>query len=291
MHDNMSLHWLYGIEEKLLRDGEDITMLKHLIETVLRGNTGSLGHILNSPQIEQLSTANKRKFNSVSKTLMSYWMDNISNADVLATITSFIDDPFIRNIESWNRDNKVPGNVFNDHFSRGQMQSKLWLVDTLTQAVANQRLGTVLLLGGWYGTVHQLLLERLRIRHTYNFEIDADCVNLADRFNQGSNYTSVYTDANQISWVNQNVELADRAIKPQTVINTSCEHMADDWFHAIPKGKFVALQTNNFFECDQHINCVESLTQAEEKYPFTQLVYKGQLPTERYYRYMLIGVK
>lgn len=37
------------------------------------------------------------------------------------------------------------------------------------------------------------------------------------------------------------------------VVNTSCEHMSDNWLNAVPKGSAVVLQSTNF-EHFEHIN-------------------------------------
>ena len=54
----------------------------------------------------------------------------LSHRKVLQYITHCIDDEYIRMICSWSIEN---GNkaLLNDHFSRGQMLSKLWMVDQL----------------------------------------------------------------------------------------------------------------------------------------------------------------
>lgn len=75
------------------------------------------------------------------------------------------------------------------------------------------------------------------------------------------------------------------------VINTSCEHMDNSWFENLPDGTFVVLQTNDYFENEQHSNCCEDLEAAKSKYPMSSFYYEGELDTQLYNRFMLIGVK
>jgi hypothetical protein len=75
------------------------------------------------------------------------------------------------------------------------------------------------------------------------------------------------------------------------IINTSCEHMDNRWFHNIPDGTLVCLQTNDYFDNPQHINCVMDEYQAMSRYPMSKFYYAGRLDTELYNRFMLIGVK
>ena len=67
--------------------------------------------------------------------------------------------------------------------------------------------------------------------------------------------------------------------------------MNEDWFHNLPNGTLVCLQTNNYFDNEQHVNCVENLNKAIEKYPMSEVLYSGEIDTHLYQRYMIIGEK
>ena len=45
------------------------------------------------------------------------------------------------------------------------------------------------------------------------------------------------------------------------IVNTSCEHIEafSDWFDSPPSGPLLVLQSNDYFSCDEHINCVNML--------------------------------
>ena len=79
--------------------------------------------------------------------------------------------------------------------------------------------------------------------------------------------------------------------EPTCVINTSCEHMDNTWFDNLPEGQAVALQTNDYFDNDQHVNCCKGLEEVKNKYKFSTILYEGSLDTVLYERYMLIGIK
>ena len=80
---------------------------------------------------------------------------------------------------------------------------------------------------------------------------------------------------------------------PDTIINTSCEHIEKftEWFNAILKDKLVVLQSNNYFEIDDHINCVKNITEFKQQAPLSNIIYEGELELEKYTRFMLIGYK
>jgi hypothetical protein len=67
--------------------------------------------------------------------------------------------------------------------------------------------------------------------------------------------------------------------------------MNDDWFYNLPDGQFVVLQTNNYFENEQHTNCVSSVDEALAKYKFSEVYFSGELDTQLYNRFMIIGKK
>jgi len=75
------------------------------------------------------------------------------------------------------------------------------------------------------------------------------------------------------------------------VINTSCEHMDNTWFEKLPQGQMVLLQTNDYCESEQHSNCCEDLEAVKAKYPMSEILYAGELDTQLYNRFMLIGIK
>jgi hypothetical protein len=79
--------------------------------------------------------------------------------------------------------------------------------------------------------------------------------------------------------------------KINTVINTSCEHMDNSWYENLPDGTFVILHQNDYFENEQHSNCCKDLDEVKSKYPMSEIYYEGELDTNLYNRFMLIGVK
>ena len=89
---------------------------------------------------------------------------------------------------------------------------------------------------------------------------------------------------------NKIVKMKDR---PDTFINTSCEHIENftNWFNLIPLNKLVALQSNNYFEIEDHVNCVNSLDKFKQQASLSNIIYEGELELEKYTRYMLIGYK
>jgi hypothetical protein len=193
-----------------------------------------------------------------------------------------------------------------DALSWGQLKSKRWLVTELESLDIS--LGTVFLCAGWYATLAAMLFQsKCNIDKIRSFDIDESCLQIADTINRNQvkedwKFKSITQDIMDIDynkhewqiWSNtnnrMNYPITDT---PNTIINTSCEHIEnfDEWYAKIPSGKLVILQSNNFFDVDEHVNCVEDCTQLRITAPMTTQLYAGELQLPKYKRFMLIGYK
>jgi hypothetical protein len=190
-----------------------------------------------------------------------------------------------------------------DSLSRGQIKSKKWLVDELEKLDLN--LGTVFLCAGWYATLAAMLFESTcKIEKIRSFDVDPTCVDVADTVNRSmvldnwkfkASTMNIQEMSYPLTYItlrsnNTEVELLDN---PTTIINTSCEHIENFnlWYNRIPLGKIVILQTNNYFEIADHINCSSSLEEFATSTPMTEVLYQGELQLPKYNRFMRIGIK
>lgn len=292
MHDNQNFHWLYGIEEYAEKNNLSATfqsLLKSAIETVFRGNTDHLGKLLAHEETCDLPGRGLRM-----QAITEYWLSTGSNLALITLLASFDSDQFIDALYDWINSN--PDVDVNDMLSRGQIQSKLWLLEYLKKVTGTQSLGHVVQYGGWNGQLLWLIDQRFSVRSLTNFEIDADALQqsqsmLDQCINTSCTKNKLY-DVSKLEWDGKNRLIFNDTILPaNTVINTSCEHMDNSWYDRLPVGQFFVYQTNNFFECDQHVNCVATLEEAIAKYPMTSTGYVGALETEKYTRFMGIGIK
>lgn len=197
----------------------------------------------------------------------------------------------------------VNGTEFDkDCFSRGQLESKIWAVKELKKVTPD--IGVVFLCAGWYATLATMLFESgIRINKIRSFDIDDSCRSIAETFNkpwvkQDWKFKTCTDDIHNIDFDmhSYRVKRSDGTYcelddSPNTIINTSCEHIQDfdKWFNKIPKGKLVVLQTNNYFDLPEHVNCVKDILQFAEKTPLSKVLFTGELPLEKYTRFMRIG--
>lgn len=193
-----------------------------------------------------------------------------------------------------------------DCFSRGQLQSKTWLINELKKI--NLDLGTVFICAGWYSTLAVMLFENnFKIKDIRSFDIDPTTVDIAEIFNKPwfvdkwkfkalcQDIMDIdYTEHTWQYWSNANNRMSYPITdSPTTIINTSCEHIKDfkEWYKKIPNGKLVILQGNNYFEITEHVNCSKDLNEFSIKAPMSKVLYEGSLELPKYTRFMKIGIK
>jgi len=193
-----------------------------------------------------------------------------------------------------------------DCFSRGQLESKLWLIKELNKC--DIKLGTVFLCAGWYATLATMLFEsNIKVDKIRSFDLDPSCIDIAEVFNKpwfvdSWKFKSITQNIMDIDynshtwqhWSNANNRMSYPITDvPDTIINTSCEHIENfaEWYAKVPSGKLVILQNNNFFEVDEHVNCVNDLDDFASQTPLTEILYDNELKLSKYTRFMRIGYK
>ncbi len=191
-----------------------------------------------------------------------------------------------------------------DCFSRGQLSSKLWLVNELK--TLDLDLGTVFLCAGWYATLAVMLFENeLKIDKIRSFDIDPGCADIAERFNKPWEIDDWKFKATTADILNLNYNKTIYKVSkpdgtsatltdvPDTIINTSCEHIENfnQWYESIPNGKLLILQTNDYFDIEDHVNCSNSLEDFANITPMKNCLYEGELELPKYRRFLRIGYK
>ena len=298
-----NLHWMHGLEEYLTyTQHPHLEKFHELKRALMYGNMWRIRDLLKR-EIHRGHTDLTDEFLNI---ILSHYIgyEHINHRKVLQYVAHSIDSEYIRKISSWSIKWQHRANL-NEHFSRGQMKSKCWMVEQLSEIYQDQYLGTVAHYGGWYATVAQNIFEQFRVKNYYNLEVDPECIDISDDFNYeqtvGWKFKSTVQNVNDIVWKENNsfdIKIKNLAnnmvttnVKPDLIINTSCEHMNEDWYNAIPTGTVVCLQTNDYFENEQHINCCRDLADAIAKYPMTEIYYSGEIDTQMYKRFMIIGEK
>ena len=183
-------------------------------------------------------------------------------------------------------------------FTMGQLASKIWLT-----SVIYDRLGQldtkddIAYLGCWIAPLTSFLSTVFHSNRIYGFDSDPDAIAMADDYNSEYveddwRFKGVVADVNTIDWNEPEFVVDGELITdfiPDIIVNTSAEHMSDDWFLNAGKDTLVIMQSNNSPNFDGHINCVDSVETLRAQYPMRATIYAGEMVTPAYTRYMQIG--
>ncbi|HEY5817645.1 MAG TPA: class I SAM-dependent methyltransferase [Mesorhizobium sp.] len=170
-------------------------------------------------------------------------------------------------------------------FNHKQVACKMWARDELFESCGG-KFQRIWVLGGWYGVLAAMLFEdkRFDIGAIDSIDIDDAVKPVARTLNKaaGERFNAITGDMYALNYA---------GARPDLVVNTSCEHIADvrGWLDLLPRGTRVLLQSNDYFAEPTHINCVASLAEFEALVRLADLRFAGELPQKKYTRFMLIG--
>ena len=188
-----------------------------------------------------------------------------------------------------------------DSMNASQLESKLWLVETLEKFDVQPK--RVALLAGWFAQyIVPLMFDTFpECEWIENFEIDHDVSPLSYKFNKR------YKDKNKYKVNMRNVMLKPLKFKqnPNTpiskedvydvIINCACEHMYPMWKfrelnNAVQRNPLLVLQSSNDDQHEDHINCVQSEDELIDQARIKHVVYSGsKILSNKSTRFMVIG--
>ena len=171
---------------------------------------------------------------------------------------------------------------FRDMFSSGQIKSKEWFLHNLRKVDALLCNSNIIVVGSWFGTLGLLIQKFYPENNITLLDIDPRCKKYVD---------NIIYDIPNLRTVTEDMFLYKYS--EDIIINTSCEHIENinDWLSLIPKNKVVFLQSNNFFDGKDHVNCSKSLQEFTEMVNLSKLWFSDELKLPMYTRFMIIGVK
>ena len=306
--------FLSGIEEYLkFQKQDEMAVLIHSVASILqkdntpigfcKGFLQNLGGII--PNIQQQDLINLAY--DFSKAMESESFDEDAIGIYMSTLDRKLpNDKIFRGINTCLK-NGISRSSINDAFSRSQMRSKFWLVEELEKIETNYN--NVAVMAGWFGQLKPIYDKKLTYSKMRIIELDKAACETSDYiFNLSNleNYKvkSVNADINNLTlhkngyeWdvenFKENTKYTEKYL-PDLIVNTSAEHMTEDWFHQIrfkemESNPIVAIQSNNMFDGEGHINCVYSADHMKKKFPMKEVLYEGELQLKGYKRVMIIG--
>lgn len=175
-----------------------------------------------------------------------------------------------------------------ESFWKGQVRSKVWLAEHLKEMCSTwYNPVKIVIHGGWNGILSSILFNTgINIKHITSLDIDANCEEIASTVNKRQEMEGRFTSVT--------ADMTNYNYEADIVINTSCEHLTNGayrcWLNLVPDNALIVLQSNNYFELEEHINCAADLDDFKRMSKINVL-WAGEFPTEKYTRFMIIGKK
>ena len=173
-----------------------------------------------------------------------------------------------------------------ESFWKGQVNSKIWLAQHLKQHQETPW-KDIVIYGGWNGVLASIIFNSdIDVDSITSVDIDPVCENIARTVNKK------YEMEGRFKAVT--MDMCKYTPMADVVINTSCEHITqnqyDEWLSHQSQDSLIVLQSNNYFELDEHIRCANDLDEFT-KQSKVKTLWKGEFETPKYTRYMIIGKK
>ena len=182
-----------------------------------------------------------------------------------------------------------------DSFSRNQYNAKNGLINHLDKLNLLNKDTEVVIFGCWYGSVLIPLLHD-KVKKIICIDADEHAITIGDN--------RLFPTYDKVTWITADIfkDYRDMYDTADIFINTSCEHMLSmkewgppliykrPWWDRVKPTAHFAFTSNDMFDIEGHINCVNTIEEFKLQLPDSAEVLKeDSLVDERGTRFMLIG--
>lgn len=163
-----------------------------------------------------------------------------------------------------------------------QLKCKKWLIKNLKSVINLKNNPKICVAAGWYCTFGSDL-RKLTNNTITSFDKNSLCKDVGEIFNFKLNINFEVKDIVDFDCKDYDI-----------IICTSCEHISQQDIKKFllnkKKDSIVVLQSNNYKNINQHINCKNTVDEFLSEYDYTKLLYKGSLNLKKYNRHMVIFI-
>jgi len=174
-----------------------------------------------------------------------------------------------------------------DSFSPNQFKSKENLINHIKKLNILNSESEIVIFGCWYGSI---LIPAFynEVKRITAIDIDDNVIGIAKNriFKNYDKIDFIVNDA--FVWANK----SSRIKSTNLIINTSCEHMQPMKNLQILNNinSYFAFQSNNMFDIETHINCVNNIEEFKKQLPIkAKILIEDQIEEDRGIRFTLIG--
>ena len=189
--------------------------------------------------------------------------------------------------------------------SENQYSSKDWLIEKLNEYPHHFKYKSldkkinICLLASWYGLLAYKMIDKFKLKQIANI----DCIDFDPKSKSVAKKLWKKIDADNlkdgkltyVKFIEQDINDIEQFNYP-VVILTSCEHLnqkdVDNIIKKLGEHTLVVLQSNNYKEINEHINCVDTKEDFANQYVSklrNMKIYEKDFI--KYKRFMVIGTK
>lgn len=279
--------WLFGIEKyfHFINDVEKKKFIRNIINLCYSGQDSKPWSLKLLMVDDYEKYPEKSRENRLTFYTTVCAKNTVSTVDIMNTMRSI-----------WPKDDLIEKlnamlelgyeNILSVIFGKSQVQSKIWLAEVLYKYDLN--FNHILLIGGWL-THHSLYLKDINYNKLFSIDPDKKHNELIKIINPEA--LVLNKDVNKCIDADGDIMFDNKILEPSLVINTSAEHMTDEWFHRIKPGTRVLIQSNSSPVEDDHINYAEDIAEFLQKYKMSNIFYRGETRLTKYTRFMIYGEK
>ena len=172
-----------------------------------------------------------------------------------------------------------------DAFWSGQLKSKEWLIESLTNfCPIKDNPVSIDIHGGWVGILASMLFQSyIAVKHIRSIDIDPSCESIATMMNKKEEIEGRFKAVT--------ADMCNTRSDADVIINTSCEHITqeqyDVWLSGMPHNSLFVLQSNNY-NIPEHIRIATNLEEFKTQCGI-KVLWAGELELPLYKRFMIIG--
>ena len=174
-----------------------------------------------------------------------------------------------------------------DSYSVNQFKSKEKLIDHLFKLNILDLNSQVTILGSWYGSILVPFLYK-KVKEIVLLDQDDNVIRIAKNrlFKHYKNIDYLTADVFNLG------NFTEKVLQSNLLINTSCEHMPPmNMLSELKNYKgYFAFQSNNMFDIETHINCVNNLNEFKNQLPKNiDILIEDEIKDNRGTRFTIIG--
>ena len=177
-----------------------------------------------------------------------------------------------------------------ESFWKGQLKSKEWLIQNLSQCVNTENHNNIVIHGGWNGVLACMLFNsNINTGLVRSVDIDESCEETANTICKRQEILGNFRAETH------DMCTYEYEFSPDIVINTSTEHITQEqyntWLSRVPDGSLIVLQSNNYYDLPEHIRCFSTVEDFAAYSGLSYIIKQETLELPLYKRFLLIGRK